>query len=148
MKHRPATESDLSAVLDIWRASAATAEFSASMEAQFVQNFTTLNPPFGFYVTSTTAIVAWSALLPIFTNPFRCNSNAEFSLYVNDDAPTRCGHALGRFTIDEAVRSDLTDVWSFISVRRTMTHRLAESLGMTLLGSTDTRIIAHLTCQQ
>lgn len=105
---RPAIPADFEGIYAIWLAGVAHsfAGFAhpPDLREQFHHNFTTCQPPFGFWVAEDAKdILGWQSLLPCTSNPLKRHLLAESSTYVAADMQLKgLGESLLRQALTEA----------------------------------------------
>ena len=93
-------------------------------------------------VAETTSIIGWCSILPAFSHPFKQNSSAEVSTYIDKEmSKNGVGTHLMRFVFEELKDKEIENVFGFANPKNIKSIKMCENAGMRICGETSTRVI-------
>ena len=143
---RLAKDNDLAVVEHLWidglRQTYPDIIISNDIIELFRSNFKKRNKSFNFWVAETNLVIGWCSILPAFSHPFKQNSSAEVSTYIDKEfSKNGVGTHLMQFVFEELKGKEIENVYGFANPKNLKSIKMCENAGMKICGQTSTRVI-------
>ena len=142
-----AQDRDLNLILKIWKEgwmmTHSKSQIKTSEFEKFIENFSNRKYPFEFWtIKKNNHLSGWVSILPAFYHPMKEKSDAEISIYIDQqDRNSRFGTLITTQVLNELERSKIDNVWAFVSKFNQNSKKMCLSSGMHLCGETSTKFL-------
>ena len=144
---RLAEDYHLDRILEIWTQGWCQTHPNDTVEpqqiGQFKRNFENRSHPFNIWLAETPdTVVGWVSVLPAFYHPMKDQSEAEISIYIDrEHSNLGLGTRLTSHVLKEIDRTEIDNVWAYVSKHYIASKRMCLNSGMSLCGQTSSRYV-------